>query len=131
MPGLSVMVLVFLQVLKRSLAVEGVLSQRGALRSSAADHGGRAVTCSMDTAKSWAASYVSRAGRWKVVVAWVVTGVTGCGWLPVELRGPKLLIVCDGDELVLQAVFQLGSVEVQLRAVLWSDSCTWSRLNSG
>lgn len=35
-----------------------------------------------------------------------------------------MLIVSNGDELVL-VVMQVGSVEVQLTATLWIDSCIW------
>ncbi|XP_068807362.1 uncharacterized protein [Struthio camelus] len=41
------------QVLKHSLAVEGAVSQLGALRRSVVGHEGRALTCSVDAAKSW------------------------------------------------------------------------------
>ncbi|XP_068783728.1 uncharacterized protein [Struthio camelus] len=40
-------------VLKHSLAVEGAVSQLGALRRSVVGHEGRALTCSVDAAKSW------------------------------------------------------------------------------
>lgn len=45
----------------------------------------------------------------------MVTGVTGSGYLPTELRGPQILIVCNGDLVLI--VLQAGSVEVQLSIV--------------